>query len=324
MCVCYILYCHPHWVCLPPYVPSFLSPLLTSKTNLRSAVRALRHPERYGRHAQARNNGNPNFGPQGTTRTAAVGLTRAILDTFPIIKFGGTSSGGAGVGANGGTGANRTSGSTGTGERKDLENGEGIEMGERDSGDASPQKGVGMNGKGAKIDEGEEELGELGIAVLRASDRLAESDSEPNSKETGGQAQVNGVAASTRAGGSRRSTLVLGQQSLGGSSVHDEHPSTTPASLNPTTPPGIPTSPTSTDPNPNPNPTDRTDAVNPSQIGHETCPICILDFEFGDDLRVLPCEGKHRFHQRCVDQWLLEMSSSCPLCREGEFRFAES
>lgn len=56
----------------------------------------------------------------------------------------------------------------------------------------------------------------------------------------------------------------------------------------------------------------------PDAIGRETCPICIVDFEEGDDLRVLPCEGHHRFHQQCVDPWLLELSSSCPLCRQGE------
>ena len=59
--------------------------------------------------------------------------------------------------------------------------------------------------------------------------------------------------------------------------------------------------------------------VTPQTIGRETCPICIVDFEEGDDLRVLPCEGKHRFHQGCVDPWLLELSSSCPLCREGKW-----
>lgn len=56
----------------------------------------------------------------------------------------------------------------------------------------------------------------------------------------------------------------------------------------------------------------------PDSIGRETCPICIVDFEEGDDLRVLPCAGKHVFHQACVDQWLLELSSSCPLCRQGK------
>lgn len=59
----------------------------------------------------------------------------------------------------------------------------------------------------------------------------------------------------------------------------------------------------------------------PECIGRETCPICIVDFEEGDDLRVLPCEGKHRFHQSCVDPWLLELSGSCPICRQGKTPF---
>jgi hypothetical protein len=59
------------------------------------------------------------------------------------------------------------------------------------------------------------------------------------------------------------------------------------------------------------------DDVSLAQIGRETCPICIVDFEEGDDIRVLPCDGKHCFHQQCVDPWLLKLSSSCPICRHG-------
>lgn len=62
----------------------------------------------------------------------------------------------------------------------------------------------------------------------------------------------------------------------------------------------------------------------PEAIGRETCPICIVDFEDGDDVRVLPCEGKHVFHQACVDPWLLELSSSCPICRHGTLDFTFS
>lgn len=64
------------------------------------------------------------------------------------------------------------------------------------------------------------------------------------------------------------------------------------------------------------------DELDPSAIGRETCPICIVDFETGDDLRVLPCEGRHRFHQACVDPWLLELSRSCPICRAGKYSLA--
>ncbi|WWD02535.1 hypothetical protein V865_000575 [Kwoniella europaea PYCC6329] len=48
----------------------------------------------------------------------------------------------------------------------------------------------------------------------------------------------------------------------------------------------------------------------------QQCPICLVDFEPGDDLRVLPCEREHAYHQGCIDPWLLQVSSSCPLCRK--------
>lgn len=44
-----------------------------------------------------------------------------------------------------------------------------------------------------------------------------------------------------------------------------------------------------------------------------TCPICFDSFEDGQILRVLPCS--HRFHALCVDPWLLNSSTHCPLCR---------
>lgn len=43
------------------------------------------------------------------------------------------------------------------------------------------------------------------------------------------------------------------------------------------------------------------------------CPICFEGFENGEVLRILPC--KHRFHAKCVDPWLLNSSSHCPMCR---------
>lgn len=56
--------------------------------------------------------------------------------------------------------------------------------------------------------------------------------------------------------------------------------------------------------------------VENESLRDDQCPICLLEFEDGDDLRVLPCEGQHRFHQACVDPWLLRVSTSCPLCRK--------
>ena len=58
---------------------------------------------------------------------------------------------------------------------------------------------------------------------------------------------------------------------------------------------------------------------NPAPAGdpddEETCPICVCAFEEGDEVRVLPCHHQHRFHTMCVDPYLLQFSSLCPLCR---------
>lgn len=43
-----------------------------------------------------------------------------------------------------------------------------------------------------------------------------------------------------------------------------------------------------------------------------SCAICMTDYQFGEELRVLPC--KHEFHASCVDQWLL-LKKTCPYCR---------
>ncbi|OCF42714.1 hypothetical protein I317_03445 [Kwoniella heveanensis CBS 569] len=53
-----------------------------------------------------------------------------------------------------------------------------------------------------------------------------------------------------------------------------------------------------------------------TMVDGQHCPICLVDFEAGDDLRVLPCEREHVYHQSCIDPWLLQVSSSCPLCRK--------
>ncbi|KAG8745202.1 hypothetical protein FRC10_008514 [Ceratobasidium sp. 414] len=178
---------------------------------LSGAIRAIRHPERYGPRS-----GDPNVhGPGGAPQTRAGGLTRAILDTFPVVKFG------------------RPSASERYHENKDYES-KNLEM-KRTSGD------VEQGGPGATV-------------------RLVPAEDE-------------GAVVGTR----------RPQPTASGSA---------------------PPSPT------------RADEVTRAAIGVETCPICIVDFEDGDDLRVLPCEGRHRFHRDCVDQWLLELSSSCPLCRE--------
>ncbi|CAG8719212.1 21034_t:CDS:2 [Cetraspora pellucida] len=44
-----------------------------------------------------------------------------------------------------------------------------------------------------------------------------------------------------------------------------------------------------------------------------TCPICLGDFESGEELRILPCH--HQYHTSCIDPWLLEISTLCPMCK---------
>ncbi|KAF0514688.1 zinc finger domain-containing ubiquitin ligase [Gigaspora margarita] len=44
-----------------------------------------------------------------------------------------------------------------------------------------------------------------------------------------------------------------------------------------------------------------------------TCPICLGDFESGEELRLLPCH--HQYHTSCIDPWLLDISPLCPMCK---------
>ena len=44
------------------------------------------------------------------------------------------------------------------------------------------------------------------------------------------------------------------------------------------------------------------------------CSICIKDYKNGDRLRCMPCF--HRFHQKCIDEWLI-IKNECPLCKSS-------
>ncbi|KAI7826347.1 hypothetical protein BX661DRAFT_183829 [Kickxella alabastrina] len=49
-----------------------------------------------------------------------------------------------------------------------------------------------------------------------------------------------------------------------------------------------------------------------SQLCGENCPVCLGDFEVGEEVRRLPCF--HFFHDVCIGPWLMKHSATCPLC----------
>jgi len=187
-----------------------------------------------------------------TAQSRARGLTRAILDTFPVIKF---------SAPDGRPAIPKPSGSDSSMEMGDLAPGAAAaslpihsDMDERN--------------ETQRTTVGEDHLGDSAVGAGDVQTSQAERDA---------QIAESSTASSSR--GPRRSGSTTSAPSASAS------------------------------------PTQDINAVVPDAIGRETSPICIVDFEEGDDLRVLPCEGKHVFHQQCVDPWLLELSSSCPICR---------
>lgn len=45
----------------------------------------------------------------------------------------------------------------------------------------------------------------------------------------------------------------------------------------------------------------------------DTCIMCLEDMESTNSFRQLPCE--HLFHQPCIDDWICNRDTKCPLCR---------
>ncbi|KAF8711120.1 hypothetical protein HU200_029126 [Digitaria exilis] len=48
--------------------------------------------------------------------------------------------------------------------------------------------------------------------------------------------------------------------------------------------------------------------------GGTECAICLVDFEDGEEVSVMPCFHGHGFHSDCITKWLWR-SNKCPLCR---------
>lgn len=227
---------------------------LVSLITVFQAIRAVRHPDRYGPRGGRHRDGDSFVGP-GQSR--ARGLTRAILDTFPIVKFGGT---------------------------------------------ADPNESPVIVPK--DIESRPQSYGPSEFNDWEAMDVPLEMIERGGSKEDHQQnipEDVESDVTEMRDGPNNRPRPSSSR--LSGASYPSRPQSSVPAV------PRLQIQTGSSGP---------AEEVVPAAIGTETCPICIVDFEEGDDLRLLPCEGKHRFHQECVDPWLLELSSSCPICRQGK------
>ena len=48
---------------------------------------------------------------------------------------------------------------------------------------------------------------------------------------------------------------------------------------------------------------------------HTECSICLADFEQGERVSPLPCDGRHYFHTECIKEWATQRMF-CPLCNK--------
>ena len=49
----------------------------------------------------------------------------------------------------------------------------------------------------------------------------------------------------------------------------------------------------------------------PESDDEDSCIVCLVEYQPGEDLRWLPC--KHKFHARCLSDWLSK-KKECPVC----------
>ncbi|KAJ9118676.1 hypothetical protein QFC22_003896 [Naganishia vaughanmartiniae] len=270
------------------------------------AIRALRHPERYGVNAQQSEGGGP--------QTRAQGVGQAILDTFPVIKFNKKPS----------NSAHRLSGRAPMAYPtwdKDVDTPNENEQ----SGYNMLEYGRARSASQRAIMEEEEledvDLDKADMGVARhdegtttrhqrhstigtfssdrdsfhsAQDMVTSSRASHAGLPPTGQASSSGgplgpeIAAAARTLAAHRMSRPLDERE-----IQEDEAETSAIGLGPDSA-----------------------AARVDEDSDDVCPICLLEFEQGDDVRLLPCQQAHSYHKECIDPWLLNVSSSCPLCRK--------
>ncbi|KZT72240.1 hypothetical protein DAEQUDRAFT_763345 [Daedalea quercina L-15889] len=244
------------------------------------AIRAIRHPERYGPRT-----GEGEYTSAFPGQSRARGLTRAILDTFPVVKFGAE------------TPQSTQGKDVELGDVKSFHGDEGRDSASIDGGDVKePEDDDEGRSPRVHANTHERRISWAPQPPIERRDEAREHESTVQEEDITTAAAESSTSDEPIAGPSSppptdRELPAVRPRPRPGRSSMQGRPMSAPAG-------------------------EKEKDVVPDAIGTETCPICIVDFEEGDDLRVLPCEGKHRFHRDCVDQWLLELSSSCPICRQ--------
>lgn len=250
------------------------------------AIRAARHPERYGPRAAGGLHGSG--GPGGAGQTRAAGLTRAILDTFPVVRFGG---GAATPPANR---VDEEAGADGSDGQKKSEPGtpEAIELASLPTMAAVPTAVHSLGDGRDVVEEHEEVIADPARARSASRASTMGGDSFYSAESTPLQHQTSTTPLNASAG-----------------------LATIPASPNLLESP--PTLKSSIAPSARPTAAEEAAILASTDLASssESCPICLTEFEEGDELRILPCDERHRFHPECIDPFLLNVSRLCPLCR---------
>lgn len=237
------------------------------------ALRAVRHPERYG--PRARN--LAGTGDRGQSR--AGGLAKAILDTFPVVKFGNRGSQPTDVEGHAdapGNGSNESAKDDDEGEVTHTEVASLHSGGPSAPAAKASSEGVRTSVEHVKMVPLRSSLDASTSAaqVTHLGHRSELSDATMVGSDIAHKKQATATSVDT-AGASQSAAPTAASDTVESREAATDAGAARPEGWNGATLDGA-------DPN------DVNDSI--------TCPICLLDFEEGEDIRILPCDARHRFH----------------------------